>query len=84
MKTELSKKEAQEKIDELFKRKSFSQDEVKKIKRLAMHYKIKLGSYRKRFCRKCLSQLKGKTRITKTHKIIECEKCKYKNRFTLR
>jgi len=83
MKTELSKKEAQEKIDELFKRKSFSQEEVKKIKRLAMHYKIKLKDYRKKFCKSCLHKLEGKIRVTKTYKTIECSNCKFKNSFKL-
>lgn len=80
MKTQLSRTEAQKKIDDFFERKSFSSEEVRKIKRLAMKFNIKLGIYRRKFCKKCLSQLKGKTRTTKTHKIIECASCGAKNR----
>ncbi len=83
MKFSLTKKEAEEKINLFFKKEFFSSEEARKIKRLAMKYKIKLGGYRKKFCKSCLSQLKGKTRISKTHKTIICEKCSYKNRFKL-
>lgn len=85
MKKGLSRTEAQEKINELFgKGREFSADEVKKIKRLAMKYNIKLGSYRKLFCKKCFSFLKGKTRITKAYKIIECGRCRAVNRQRIR
>jgi len=83
MKTNLSKTEAQKVIDDFFKRKSFSQKEVKKIKRLAMHYKIKLKDYRKSFCKSCLHKLEGKIRISKTHKTIECSNCGFKNKFKI-
>ena len=83
MKSNLSKQEAQEKIDEFFKRASFTDEEMKKIKRLAMKFNIKLGDYRKKFCKKCLSQLKGKIRISKTHKTIICKICYYKNKYRI-
>lgn len=83
MKTKLSRQEAQKKIEQFFQRENFSAEEVRKIKRLAMKFNIKLGSYRKLFCKKCLSRLRGKIRVNKTHKIIECEKCSYKNRFKM-
>ena len=81
MKYQLSKQEAQEKISNFFERESFKKEEMKKIKRLAMKFKIKLKDKRKKFCKKCLSQLKGKTRISKTHKTIICQFCGYKNKF---
>lgn len=84
MKFKISKSEAQKKINEFFKKEIFFSNEVKKIKRLAMKYNIKLGTYRKLFCKKCLSQLKGKTKISKTHKIVECENCGFKNKFITR
>jgi len=84
MKTKLSKTEAKQKIDDFFKKKSFSPEETKKIKRLAMKYNIKLSQHRKKFCKSCLSPLKGKTRITKTHKTIECSICSHKNKFRIR
>ena len=83
MKTALSKTQAREKIDSFFKKENFSQEEAKKIKRLAMKFNLKLGAYRKLFCKECLSKLKGKIRVTKTHKIVECASCSYKNKITL-
>ncbi|MCH7567799.1 MAG: hypothetical protein IIA87_00085 [Nanoarchaeota archaeon] len=84
MKKHISKAEAQEKIDEFFRQKELDAKYVKKIKRLAMKYNIKLGKYRKRFCKKCFSDLKkGKVRITKTHKIVECRKCGERNKFRI-
>ncbi len=83
MKKTLSKQEVQNRIDEIFKKLYFTPKELKKIKRLAMKYKIKLKDKRKRFCKKCLSQLKGKTRISKTHKTIVCQICNYRNKFKL-
>ncbi len=53
MKTSLSRKEAQEKIDEFFLKEKFTAEEAKKAKRLAMKFNIKLGKYRKEFCKKC-------------------------------
>jgi len=83
MKKAIPKIEAEAKIQEFFK-KDFSQKELKKIKRLAMKYKIKLGKLRQKFCKKCFSQLKGKTRITKIHKTIICSHCQYKNKINLK
>jgi len=81
MKTSLTRAQAQEAINKFFNKPSFTKEELKKIKRIAMKFNIKLGNYRKLFCKKCLSQLKGRIRITKTHKTITCEKCSHKNRF---
>jgi RNase P subunit RPR2 len=86
MKTDLSKKEAQEKITEFFNS-DFSKEEMKKIKRLAMKYKIKLGDHRKQFCKSCLSQLKGELRISRTknavYKTIICNCCNTRNKFKI-
>lgn len=83
MRPDLSKTEAKRKIDDFFLKNDFSADDTKKIRRLAMKYKIKLGSYRKRFCKECLSNLKGKTRISKGYKTVVCADCGYKNRWKL-
>ena len=83
MKTKLSKSEVEERIKAFFEKKSFLSEEVRKIKRLAMKFNLKLKDHRKKFCKSCLNQLKGKIRVTKTHKTIECEKCGYKNRFRI-
>lgn len=81
MNPKISKSQAEEKINSFFQNKGFSQKQMKKIKRLAMKFKIKLCPYKKYFCKKCLSPLKGKIRITKTHKTIECSICSYRNKF---
>lgn len=83
MKPKISKSQAQEKIESFFKNSEFSQKEMKKIKRLAMKFKIKFLPFKKNFCKKCLSSLKGRIRVTKTHKTIECKICKYKNKFKI-
>lgn len=83
MKSNLSRTEAQKTIEKFFSRRRFTALEAKKIKRLAMKYNIKLGSKRKFFCKKCLSQLKGRISISKTHKTVICKSCSYKNKFKL-
>lgn len=83
MKSKLSKTEAQKEINEFFSRSNFTKEEVRKIKRLAMKYKLRLGKHRKLFCKSCLNKLKGKTRITKTHKITKCQICGSYNKFKL-
>lgn len=83
MKTKLSKTEAKDKINSFFKKSNFTAEEVKKIKRLAMKFNITLKEQRKKFCKSCLSKLRGKTRITKTYKTIECSSCNYKNKFKI-
>lgn len=83
MKKEMSKKEAKEKIDAFFRRENFSEDEVRKVKRLAMQFNMKLSGYRKRFCKKCLAKLNGKIRISRNYKTVECKNCGYKNKFKM-
>ena len=85
MKRSSSRSEAKKKIDNFFEREEFNSIEVKKIKRLAMKYKIRLGDYRKRFCKTCYSNLKGsKRRVTKTHLILTCLKCGENNKFRMK
>jgi RNase P subunit RPR2 len=83
MKKEFSKSEVRDKINNFFSKPSFEKEEVKKIKRLAMKYKIPLTEKKKFFCKSCLSQLKGKIRVSKTHKTIVCESCNYRNKFRI-
>ena len=83
MKTKLSKQQVQQKIEEFFQKPFFMPEEVKKIKRLAMKFNIKLKNHRKNFCKKCFNKLKGKIRISRTHKTIECQNCGYKNKFRI-
>tara|TARA_Y100000310_G_C20016125_1_gene505223 strand:- start:133 stop:393 length:261 start_codon:yes stop_codon:yes gene_type:complete len=83
MKFSLNKSQAQQHISDFFKQKEFTDKELKKIKRMAMKFHISLKSYKKLFCKKCLLPLKGKTRITKTHKTIECQNCNHKNKWKI-
>lgn len=83
MKKDLSKTKAKETVDSFFSKEDFSSKDVKKVKRLAMKYKITLGVQRKNFCKKCLSKLKGKTKITNNSKSIVCSSCGYKNKFAV-
>jgi len=79
----ISKEKTKEKIAEFFSRENFSASEVRKIKRLAMKFKIPLKQFKRQFCKFCLSQLKGQIRISKTHKTIICENCKKANKCRL-
>jgi RNase P subunit RPR2 len=79
----ISKQAAKKKIDEFFQRNNFSAEDVKKIKKLAMKYNIKLGVYRKKFCKKCFSKLTGKTRVSAGRKIVICDSCGFENSFKL-
>lgn len=85
MKNKLSRTEAKERIEEFFEKNDFKPEEVKKIKRFAMRYNIKLGEYRKKFCKKCYANLRdGKIRIKDKTKEVECRKCGYLNRWKIK
>ena len=85
MDKKISKTEAQEKIKDFFSHvKHKTPEEIKKIKNLAMKHNIKLGDLRKLFCKKCLSPYIRSSIIFKNGFLtIECEYCKYKNRWKL-
>jgi RNase P subunit RPR2 len=83
MKIALSKTQAKERIDSFFKREKFTAEEIKKIKRLAMNFKIRLKDHRKLFCRKCLSMLNGNTRIHGKYKTVKCNVCGCINKFKM-
>ena len=85
MKKAISKTEAKEQIEEFFEniKDKFPKD-VKKIKKLAMSYKIPLKDKRKLFCKKCLHPHKNpKIRIKNKMKIITCEGCGYVSRWKI-
>jgi len=76
MRTKLSKKEAEKRITEFFRDiKKRKPEEIRKIKRLAMHYNIKLKEKRKLFCQKCYSSKLKIKKIKKGVKTIKCENC---------
>lgn len=79
----ISKSEAKEKISNFFSQNPFEKEEMKKIKKLAMRHRIRITEYKKLFCKNCLSQLKGKIKISRNSKTIECKGCSYKNKFRL-
>lgn len=84
MKKSSSRTEAKEKIEKFFLQDELGQERVRKVKRLAMKHRIRLGKYRKRFCKKCYSDLKsGITRVTKTHKSVTCGDCGFVNKFKI-
>ncbi len=75
-KKRLSKKEAEEKIEKFFSDiKNKTPEEVRKIKRLAMHYNIKLGKFRKKFCKYCFSPKLRVVSIKNGIKRVRCESC---------
>jgi RNase P subunit RPR2 len=84
MKKELTRKEAEQKVKEFFEKERLDSKQTKKIKRIAMKYRIRLGEYKRRFCKKCFSDLRnGKTRISKGNKTVVCPKCNYFNRWKI-
>ncbi len=87
MKYKISKKEAEEKIEEFFQNIKYkSSKEVKKIKRLAANKKIPLKEKRKLFCKKCLNPYSGKekVRIKSGKKSVECLNCGYVSRWRIK
>jgi len=83
MKPSLIRSEATEKIHSFFQSSNFEPKDLKKIKRLAMKYHHPLKLYKKLFCKSCLNPLKGKTRISKRYKRVECNVCSYKNKWKI-
>ena len=77
MKKSISKKEAEKQIEEFFHHiRDKDPSEVKKIKKLAMSYSIKLGEKRKTFCKKCLHPYIDPSIRIKSGKIsLTCEFC---------
>ena len=86
MKDKSAKQEIQEKISEIFSKKS-SEKEIKKAKKLAMSKNIKLKELRKKFCKKCYSPFdsdNSEIRVKKGFKILKCKKCGFLNRHKLK
>jgi len=85
MVNKFSKKEVEKKINHFFE--SISKKtpkEIKKIKKLAMHYKIRLGNYKRLFCKKCyFPHVNSSIRIKNEFINIECRECNYKSRFRI-
>ncbi|MBU0894621.1 MAG: hypothetical protein KKF48_03220 [Nanoarchaeota archaeon] len=86
MKKKISKTKAEQQIKEFFNHlKNKKTKEIKKIKRLAMSYNIKLGKKRKLFCKKCFTPYQNpKIKIKSKIKSVECENCGYKSRWKMK
>ncbi|MAG01924.1 hypothetical protein CMI42_01170 [Candidatus Pacearchaeota archaeon] len=82
----ISKLEVEDKIKEIFERNP-SPSEIKKVKRLATSKNIKLGDYKKKFCRKCLSWFDSgncEVRIKGSLKVVRCLNCGYVGRYKIK
>ena len=88
--SKIEKLEAEKKIKEFFNNPSSAKAEdnhAKKIKTLAMNHNIKLGSLRKKFCKKCYSVFdsgNSEIRINKGFKIVKCLKCGFVGRWKIK
>ncbi len=81
-----TKEEARAKVEEFFTDlRNKSPEQIKKIKKLAMKYNLKLGEKRKGFCKKCYSSLeKAEVRIKNGKKIVKCRNCSQISRWDIR
>lgn len=82
----LSKQEIEQRIKEIFSKKSTPKD-IKKAKQLAMSKNIKLASFKKMFCKKCLTifiSTNSKIRIKNKFKIVKCKNCGFLNRYKMK
>jgi len=74
----LTKKQAEKKIEEFFSCiKEKTPEQIRKIKRLAMHHSIKLREKRKLFCKKCYSAKLKVRGIKKGIKEVICGSCNF-------
>lgn len=73
----LNKTQAREKINKFFESiENKNKEDIRKIKRLAMHYKIKLKNKKQLFCKYCFSTKLKTKKIRKDMITKECEDCK--------
>lgn len=80
----MAREQVRRKIDLFFEQKNFDKEDLRKIKRTAMHNKMRLGKHRARFCKKCSSSLvDGKIKVNKTHKMTKCKICGYLNKIRI-
>ena len=87
MNIKISKKGAEEIINEFFKKiENKTPKEIKKIKRLAMAKKIPLKEKRKLFCKKCFNAFTGKEKIRVKNNLKKtyCENCHYINQWKIK
>jgi len=78
MKNKISKNDGKVLIESFFKNiQNKTPKEIKKIKKISMNSKIPLLSYKRLFCKKCLTPFLGneKIRIKNNCKTVECKNC---------
>lgn len=81
----VSKSEAQKLIEEFFKDlKNKTAKDIGKIKRLAMSHNIKLGSKRKKFCRRCFSPELKTISVKNKIKKVKCRQCGTESRWKIK
>jgi RNase P subunit RPR2 len=82
----LSKKEAEKQIEKFFSKiEDKTPKEIRKMKKFAMRHSIKLGEFRKKFCKKCLEAYKNPSiRIKNRILSIICENCGNKSRWKVK
>ena len=81
----LHKREAKKEVSDFFKNiKNKSPKEIKKIKKLAMKYNIKLREKRKLFCKKCYSADLRIKSLKNKMKTIECKDCENISRYKIK
>ena len=85
MKNQISKSQAEKNVKDFFKIiKNKPPKQVKKIKKLAMRYNIKLGNLRRKFCKKCLTlYVNPKIRVRNKIKSTTCKNCGYVSRWKI-
>lgn len=83
-----SKTDIKKEIEEFFRNiKDKSPKEIKKIKKSAMSFNIRLGDLKKKFCEKCYTPYipsSIETRIKDNKKVIKCKVCGHINRWKIK
>jgi RNase P subunit RPR2 len=82
-----SKKEIESLIMEKLNSGNLSKETLKKLKNLAMSKNVKIGSLKKKYCKKCFTLFDSKNseiRIKKGLKNIRCKGCGYITRYKIK
>ena len=83
MKPKLNRKEAEQKIANIFSKNAIPK-EIKKAKKFAMSKNIKLGELRKKFCKKCYSPRLKVIGVKNKIKKVLCKDCGNVGRYKLK
>ena len=84
MKTALTRSAIKQQVNEFFSKENITPEQTRKIKRIAMKYNIRLGAYKKRFCKNCLSDLRtARSRINNGYKQVVCPVCRAVHRWKM-